>query len=118
MLVCVFVCAFCTRDRGCSAHPVFLRPPISESGTSMAKLARNMRRDREAASGECALESEWSRRRSELPNNYRPQSKQAALPVIGDRRGLPRPGLLHRRLLGGKLLRRDRQDQLRVVIGG
>ena len=23
MLVCVFVCAFCTRDRGCSAHPVF-----------------------------------------------------------------------------------------------
>src|SRR6267142_2014153 len=23
MLVCVFVCANCTRDRGCSKHPVF-----------------------------------------------------------------------------------------------
>src|SRR6478672_4992295 len=26
MLVCVFVCAFGTRDRGCSTHPVFPAP--------------------------------------------------------------------------------------------
>src|ERR1700742_1142403 len=26
MLVCVFLCAACTRDRGCSAHPVFPAP--------------------------------------------------------------------------------------------
>jgi hypothetical protein len=28
MLVCVFVCAFCTRDRGCSAHPAFPAPSV------------------------------------------------------------------------------------------
>src|SRR5258707_5108163 len=26
MLVCAFFCAYCTRDRGCSAHPVFPAP--------------------------------------------------------------------------------------------
>jgi len=26
MLVCVFPCASCTRNRGCSAHPVFPAP--------------------------------------------------------------------------------------------
>ena len=26
MLVCVFLCAICTRDRGCSVHPVFPAP--------------------------------------------------------------------------------------------
>src|SRR5216683_5128858 len=26
MLVCVFFCALCTRDRGCSAHPAFPAP--------------------------------------------------------------------------------------------
>src|SRR5260370_32379403 len=28
MLVCVFLCAACTRDRGCSAHPVFPAPSV------------------------------------------------------------------------------------------
>jgi hypothetical protein len=28
MLVCVFVCARCTRDRGCSAHPAFPAPSV------------------------------------------------------------------------------------------
>ena len=46
-------------------------------------------------------------------------SEQTSLPVIGrDRRRLARRGLLRGlRLLGLALLRRDRQDQLRVVIG-
>src|SRR4051812_40098386 len=30
MLVCVFSNAFCTRDRGCSAHPAFPAPLIGE----------------------------------------------------------------------------------------
>src|SRR6185436_14378340 len=30
MLVCAFVCAYCTRDRGCSAHPVFPAPSLFE----------------------------------------------------------------------------------------
>src|SRR5258708_6017332 len=46
-------------------------------------------------------------------------SKQRPLPVIGCRRHrLAWRGLLRRlRLLGRHLLRRDRQDQLRIVIG-
>src|SRR5882672_3135052 len=34
MLVCVFLCASCTRDRGCSVHPVFPAP----SSLSRAKI--------------------------------------------------------------------------------
>src|SRR6185295_9432186 len=30
MLVCIFVCANRTRDRGCSKHPVFPAPSISK----------------------------------------------------------------------------------------
>src|SRR5450756_559230 len=30
MLVCVFLCTCCTRDRGCSAHPVFPAPSDQE----------------------------------------------------------------------------------------
>src|SRR5258708_5216277 len=28
MLVCVFLCTSCTRDRGCSAHPAFPAPSV------------------------------------------------------------------------------------------
>ena len=31
MLVCALLCAHCTRDRGCSAHPVFPAPSLGES---------------------------------------------------------------------------------------
>jgi hypothetical protein len=31
MLVCALPCAHCTRDRGCSAHPVFPAPSLGES---------------------------------------------------------------------------------------
>src|SRR5436305_9368529 len=31
MLVCAFLDAHCTRDRGCSAHPVFPAPLISRA---------------------------------------------------------------------------------------
>src|SRR6266853_6508815 len=30
MLVCAFLCAFCTRDRGCSVHPAFPAPSSGE----------------------------------------------------------------------------------------
>ena len=30
MLVCAFLCANCTRDRGCSVHPVFPAPSVFE----------------------------------------------------------------------------------------
>src|SRR3954467_11491645 len=32
MLVCAFLCANCTRDRGCGVHPVFPAPSDKESG--------------------------------------------------------------------------------------
>src|SRR6266481_3231619 len=37
MLVCVFLCASCTRDRGCSAHPVFPAPSAIYEGGKRRK---------------------------------------------------------------------------------
>src|SRR5260370_40235586 len=37
MLVCVFFCAACTRDRGCSVHPVFPAPSLLNEGGSFGK---------------------------------------------------------------------------------
>src|SRR5215207_8500499 len=37
MLVCSFVCANRTRDRGCSKHPVFPAPSIFEEGRRRRK---------------------------------------------------------------------------------
>ena len=46
MLVCVFFCARCTRDRGCSKHPVFPAPSIQEEGNEVAKPRASAPRDR------------------------------------------------------------------------
>ena len=47
MLVCALLCAHCTRDRGCSAHPVFPAPSFSRgratmqtSGSSCREIAK------------------------------------------------------------------------------
>src|SRR6266700_7962434 len=40
MLVCVFLCALCTRDRGCSAHPAFPAPSFF-GGTVSCKPRAN-----------------------------------------------------------------------------
>src|SRR5438105_10474998 len=45
MLVCTFVCANRTRDRGCSVHPVFAAPSEQEGGKLMANLGRNAPRE-------------------------------------------------------------------------
>src|SRR5882757_3846648 len=37
MLVCAPFCAHCTRDRGCSAHPVFPAPSVLEEGENLRK---------------------------------------------------------------------------------
>jgi len=37
MLVCAFFCAHCTRDRGCSAHPVFPAPSVLKEGERRCK---------------------------------------------------------------------------------
>src|SRR5260370_29095459 len=48
MLVCAFLCAFCTRDRGCSAHPVFPVPYVRRGrdvqGKTRAECAARSRR--------------------------------------------------------------------------
>src|ERR1700738_5067956 len=44
MLVCVFYIAFCTRDRGCSAHPAF--PAPSRGRKFLSRLGRIAPRDR------------------------------------------------------------------------
>ena len=49
MLVCVFLCAICTRDRGCSVHPVFPAPSLFRRDND-AKLGRKMSRERETIS--------------------------------------------------------------------
>jgi len=50
MLVCSFVCANRTRDRGCSKHPVFPAPSDFEEGKRDAKLGYIRPRDREVMS--------------------------------------------------------------------
>ena len=47
MLVCTFVCANRTRDRGCSKHPVFPAPSNSRGREFQASLGQFMSRDRE-----------------------------------------------------------------------
>src|SRR5438309_9597016 len=47
MLVCTFVCANRTRDRGCSKHPVFPAPSVSRRANEDANLGRKAPRDRE-----------------------------------------------------------------------
>src|SRR2546430_4706107 len=47
MLVCSFVCANRTRDRGCSKHPVFPAPSVSRRANEDANLGRKAPRDRE-----------------------------------------------------------------------
>src|SRR3954467_11770723 len=52
MLVCAFVDAFGTRDRGCSAHPVFPAPSdYRGQGNVPAKLGRTTPRERELMLG-------------------------------------------------------------------
>ena len=43
MLVCSFVCANRTRDRGCSKHPVFPAPSIREGGKIQKTSGRSCR---------------------------------------------------------------------------
>src|SRR5207302_7472138 len=51
MLVCALSCAHCTRDRGCSAHPVFPAPSVLEEGQTTGKpRAQSTPRDREGMS--------------------------------------------------------------------
>ena len=45
MLVCTFVCANRTRDRGCSEHPVFPAPSISRGREVDGKPRANSRRE-------------------------------------------------------------------------
>src|ERR1043165_4318405 len=50
MLVCSFVCANRTRDRGCSKHPVFPAPSDFEEGRKDANLGRDVPREGETVS--------------------------------------------------------------------
>src|SRR5436189_5763926 len=45
MLVCVFLDAHCTRDRGCSAHPVFPAPSDFGRANEIANLGRSAPRE-------------------------------------------------------------------------
>src|SRR5882757_5595899 len=55
MLVCALPCANRTRDRGCSAHPVFPAPSVFEGKELLAKLGHIRPRDRESVSGDEAV---------------------------------------------------------------
>jgi hypothetical protein len=45
MLVCILFCANRTRDRGCSAHPVFPAPSVFEGKDFWQKLGRDAPRE-------------------------------------------------------------------------
>src|SRR6266496_1592131 len=48
MLVCAFLCANCTRDRGCSVHPVFPAPSKFWRANQDANLGRSASREGES----------------------------------------------------------------------
>src|SRR5258708_40086645 len=60
MLVCVFLCTYCTRDRGCSAHPVFPAPSVFQEGAKLMKTSGESRRENASACrrGSLTIESE------------------------------------------------------------
>src|SRR6266702_8438128 len=60
MLVCAFSCAYCTRDRGCSAHPVFPAPSFLGEGQ---KFTHNSGALRSEIASTC-LDMESNRRES------------------------------------------------------
>src|SRR6185369_9262652 len=45
MLVCPFVCANRTRDRGCSKHPVFPAPSVFRRGQTKTQTSGEIRRE-------------------------------------------------------------------------
>src|SRR6266516_3173682 len=63
MLVCIFVCAFGTRDRGCSVHPVFPAPSDFWATNEDANLGRITSRECETVSTVIASEAKQSMRR-------------------------------------------------------
>src|SRR5712691_12948677 len=68
MLVCAFLCASCTRDRGCSAHPVFPAPSVPGRDKVMQSSGENAPRDRGGLTLETELHpspSSWTSERSE-----------------------------------------------------
>jgi hypothetical protein len=59
MLVCAFSVRNCTRDRGCSVHPVFPAPSDFGGTNEDVKLGQMMPRDRECLASRClTVESE------------------------------------------------------------
>src|SRR5882672_10094810 len=60
MLVCVFVCVLCTRDRGCSEHPVFPAPSDFWATNEDANLGRSAPREGETVSTVIASEAKQS----------------------------------------------------------
>src|SRR6266511_2683243 len=60
MLVCIFVCANRTRDRGCSKHPVFPAPSISKRANEIANLGLHAPRECETVSTVIASEAKQS----------------------------------------------------------
>ena len=55
MLVCVFLRANCTRDRGCSAHPVFPAPSMSEGETICKTSGETCRENAKVCADEIAV---------------------------------------------------------------
>ena len=66
MLVCAFLCASCTRDRGCSAHPAF-PAPSHRAGQRNENLGSIMPRECETASLSTSLRGALATKQSIPP---------------------------------------------------
>src|SRR2546423_14414328 len=67
MLVCAFFVRNCTRDRGCSAHPVFPAPSDFRGGQTKMQTSGDQRREKAKARQLFEIESEI------LPSSLRTQ---------------------------------------------
>ena len=101
MLVCVFANNNCTRDRGCSAHPVFPAPSCFSRAEIHAKLGRIAPRDCGRTSSRCSIieaENSHPRRPGQVSASERRSGTHTHRP-IGETQGSDifvnnkRPGL-------------------------
>src|SRR2546426_5842888 len=105
MLVCAFLCANCTRDRGCSVHPVFPAPSDFEG-----KVKSKPRADRAARSQRYVIRRMGRAKRN--PSSRAPTLMGIAEFIIGPAEGRTR--WLH----PSYGLRSERQQPQGVSING
>src|SRR5258708_39434943 len=90
MLVCAFFRTFCTRDRGCSVHPVFPAPSCCEGKAFFQQTSGEVRRENAKLCLDLPLRGAKRRPRPSKLNEGRRKRSTATTPRYGLLRGVCR----------------------------